>query len=116
MANEKCYHMTQKLKDVIKDGQLKILVGENSKDVNDTKKENMGISYSLGLEGIFATNAMFSARYQYDLLENQTDRDVTLDDMFAQDVQDRENKRLGENIYLSFDETEEIQKIILKEI
>lgn len=110
MNREKCYHMTSHLREIIEDGKLDIKVGENSKYVNDTKNENRGISYSLGLEGIIATNAMFRARYQYVLLENQTDRDVTLDDMFLQDVQEQENQALGSNIYLAFDETEEIKE------
>ena len=112
MGKEKCYHMTSHLREIMDDEnpEIKPLVGENSKHVNDTRQENIGISYSLGLEGVVVTNAMFRARYQYDLLENKTDRDVTLDDMFEQDVHEREDKALGSNIYLTFDETEEIKK------
>lgn len=111
IKKEKCYHMTRKLREILNDAkkQLRPLIGENSKHVNDTKSENIGISYSLGLEGIVATNAMFRARYQYDLLENQTDRDVTLDDMFSQNITEQENKSLGGCIYLTFNETEQIQ-------
>lgn len=107
---KKCYHMTNKLNEIIKTGGLKILVGENSKFVNDTKIENLGISYSLGLEGIIATNAMFHARYQYELLENQTEKCITLDDMFAQDIERKEDDALGDNIYLTFSETYEMKK------
>ena len=115
MVKQKCYHMTRFLKDIIKNEDekgfkgLKLVVGENSKYVNDTKSDNIGISYSLGLEGIIATNAMFRARYQYNLLENQTDRNVTLDDMFNQNVQEQEEKFLGSNVYLVFDETDSIR-------
>ena len=52
---------------------------------------------------------MFRARYQYNLLENQTDRNVTLDDMFNQNVQEQEEKFLGSNVYLVFDETDSIR-------
>ena len=109
MTKEKCYHMTEALKQIIEDQQLQPRVGKNSEHVNDVKEENIGISYSLGLEGIIATNAMFRARYQYDLLENQTDRDVTLDDMFSQDVYKQENEALGGRTYLVFDETETVR-------
>ena len=109
---KKCYHMTKYLREIISDKkpQLKSIVGENSKYVNDVSENNMGISYSLGLEGIVATNAMFHARYQYEPLENQIDRDITLDDMFTQNIQEQEDKALGENIYLTFDETKEIEE------
>ena len=109
MEKEKCYHMTSYLKEIIQDGKLDIKVGKNSNFVNDIKSENKGISYSLGLEGLVATNAMFRARYQYDLLENQTDRYITLDDMFLQNVNEQENRAVGSNIYLIFDETEKIR-------
>jgi len=109
MEKEKCYHMTSHLKEIIQDGKLDIKVGKNSNFVNDIKSENKGISYSLGLEGLVATNAMFRARYQYDLLENQTDRYITLDDMFLQNVNEQENRAVGSNIYLIFDETEQIR-------
>lgn len=108
MNKEKCYHMTEALKEITEDEKLEPRVGKNSKHVNDLK--NIGISYSLGLEGIIATNAMFRARYQYELLEQQMDRDVTLEDMFSQDVQEQENKALGSKAYLTFDETEKIQE------
>ena len=44
------------------------------------------------------------------MLENQSDRDVTLDDMFAQDINEQEQEALGENIYLTFNETEKIKE------
>ena len=110
--SEKCYHMTSHLMEIMQDENpgLKPFVGDNSKLVNDVKQENRGISYSLGLEGIIVTNAMFRARYQYDRLENQTDRDVTLDDMFNQNVKNQEDMALGKNVYLTFDETEKIRE------
>jgi len=107
--NKKCYHMTKHIKEIIEEKTLKPLVGENSKYVNDVKSENLGISYSLGLEGIIATNAMFCARYQYNLLENESDKVITLDDMFAQDVQKQLDTSLGSNVYLVFDENENIK-------
>ena len=109
---QKCYHMTKYLMEIICDDKpgLKPLVGDNSKHVNDIKEENIGISYSIGLEGIIVTNAMFRARYQYDLLEQQTDRYITLDDMFNQDVKKQENMALGKNIYLAFEETEKMRE------
>lgn len=104
--------MTKHLKEILADKkpQLKPIVGENSEYVNDINVDNIGISYSLGLEGIIATNAMFHARYQYEKLENQTSRNITLDDMFKQDIEKKEDRALGDNVYLSFEETEEIKK------
>lgn len=106
---EKCYHMTKHLQKILSDKkpQLKPIVGGNSEYVND--KNNIGISYSLGLEGIIATNAMFHARYQYEKLEKQTDRNITLDDMFKQDIKKEEENALGDNVYLNFYETEAIR-------
>lgn len=109
--SNKCYHMTVDLKKIIEDKQIKVIIGENSKYVNDTKPENAGISYSLGLEGIIVTNAMFRARYQYVSLNNQLlDREVTLDDMVAQNVQEQENHAIGSRVYLTFDETLNIKE------
>lgn len=108
---QKCYHMTKYLMEIIGDDKpgLKPLVGKNSKHVNDIKEENKGVSYSIGLEGIIVTNAMFRARYQYDLLEHKKDGDVSLDDMFNQDVKKQENMELWKYIYLTFDETEKMR-------
>lgn len=105
--DEKCYHMTSHLSEIINDKKLKPFMGDNSRYVNDKK---LGLSYSVGLEGIIATNAMFRARYQYTLLENQLDREITLDDMFEQNVEEQENQFIGNNVYLSFKNTEQLRQ------
>ena len=110
MKEQKCYHMTPDLKAIMNDEDkaLKPKIGKSSERVNDIK--NLGLSYSLGLEGVIVTNAFFKARYQYELLENEEDKEISLDDMFEQDVKQQEDENLNSRVYLSFDETEEIRK------